>query len=76
MPGQRRRPCRSSLGAEVEDAFAHFYNLGCVGRLERLGCAVHHDALYIEHFWVRCTAAEILAWINPVMSGVPRSTRP
>jgi hypothetical protein len=59
--------------AEVEDAFAHFYNLGCVLEDWSAWAALFtDDALYVEHFWGELHGpAEILAWINPVMSGVP-----
>ena len=59
--------------SEVEDAFAHFYNLGCVVE-DWSGWAdlFTDDALYVEHFWGEMHGpAEILAWINPVMAGVP-----
>jgi hypothetical protein len=59
--------------SEVEEAFAHFYNLGCVVEDWSGWAALFtDDARYVEHFWGEMHGpAEILAWINPVMAGVP-----
>jgi len=58
---------------EVEEAFAHFYHLGCVAE-DWAGWAdlFTDDARYVEHFWGEMHGRdEIRAWIHPVMCGVP-----
>jgi hypothetical protein len=59
--------------SEMEEQFARFFNLGCV--LEDWNAWVDlftDDARYVEHFWGELHGpAEIRAWINPVMAGVP-----
>lgn len=59
--------------SEVEEAFAHFYELGCVIE-DWAGWAdlFTDDAVYTEHFWGTMHGRkEIRAWIDPVMAGVP-----
>jgi len=58
---------------EVDEAFQHFYRLGCVVE-DWTGWAdlFTDDARYVEHFWGELHGRdEIRAWIDPVMSGVP-----
>jgi limonene-1,2-epoxide hydrolase len=59
--------------AELDEAFQHFFRLGCVEE-DWLGWAdlFTDDAVYIEHFWGEMHGREeVRAWIEPVMSGVP-----
>src|ERR1035441_6003208 len=71
--GQEAQAMSEFSRSEVEDAFAHFYNLGCVVEDWSGWAALFtDDARYVEHFWGEMHGpAEILAWINPVMAGVP-----
>jgi ketosteroid isomerase-like protein len=58
---------------EVEAAFAHFYELGCVDE-DWTGWAdlFTDDCEYVEHFWGTMRGRdEVRAWIDPVMAGVP-----
>jgi hypothetical protein len=59
--------------SEVEDAFAHWFRLGCVEE-DWVGWAelFTDDARYVEHFWGTMRGPdEVLTWIEPVMAGVP-----
>ncbi len=59
--------------SEVEEAFAHFFRLGCVVE-DWAGWAdlFTEDARYVEHFWGELRGRdEIRTWIEPVMKGVP-----
>ncbi len=59
--------------SEVEKEFAHFYNIGCVVEdWDAWANLFTDDARYVEHFWGEMHgSAEVLAWIDPVMAGVP-----
>jgi len=59
--------------SEVEEQFAHFYNLGCVLE-DWTGWAdlFTDDCHYVEHFWGELHGRdEVRTWIDPVMLGVP-----
>ena len=58
---------------EVDQAFQEFFYVGCV--LEDWTAWARmftDDCRYVEHFWGTLRGnAEVEAWINPVMAGVP-----
>jgi hypothetical protein len=59
--------------AEVEEAFAHFFKLGCVDE-DWAGWAKLFipDAVYHDHFWGPLYGRrEVEVWIDAVMAGVP-----
>ena len=58
---------------EIDDQFARLYFTGCV-KEDWLGWAdmFTDDCQYVEHFWGTLHGcAQVRAWIDPVMLGVP-----
>lgn len=65
MPGFARQ--------EVQDAFIHYWGTGCVGEdWQSWASLFTTDAVYTDCFWGQLHGrAEVSAWIDPVMAGVP-----
>lgn len=58
---------------EIEAAFIHYWRTGPVGEnwVEWVRCFTP-DVTYVDHFWGPLRGrAEVAAWIDPVMMGVP-----
>ena len=58
---------------EVDRAFQEFYHVGCVAEDWVAWARMFtEDCHYVEHFWGTLQGrAEVEAWIEPVMAGVP-----